>query len=263
MRMMETRLLSVDTYLTGLLEALDTTSTGRLSPNLISPTQVVQILREASRNLPEGVYSLTPTEEDTVYEYYTHALVQAIAVPNIIRVSVKLPLKYSNRLFHLFELHSLSFYHEKVGVFLEISKTSEYILVSKDMQKVAEIPGRILEECNKKGNFYLCTPSFPFYEGKKCSLSLIKGDEEQIIKSCERKIVVPNFQSRWLRMDGEWVYSMPRTTRITRVREEQAAHMLRISGPVVLQDIPDAYAYSSDGTVLSPNDNLDEKPENF
>lgn len=262
MRMMEIRLLSMDTDLTGLLEALDTTSTGRLSPNLISPSQLVEILRDISRKLPHGVYPLTLIEEDAVYEYYTHASVQAIAIPSAIRVFVKLPLKSSNRLFHLFEPYSLPFYHEKAGVFLEIAKPSEYILVSQDMQKVAEIPARILNECKKKGDLYLCTPTFPLYEGTKCSLSLIKGDEEEIIQSCERKVVVPNFQSRWIRTDGGWIYSVPRKTRLTRMREGQPPQMLRINGTGVLEDIPHAYTYSSDGTVLFPNDNLGEKSGN-
>jgi hypothetical protein len=259
LRMMEIRLLSMDTDLTGLLEALDTTSTGRLSPNLISPSQLVEILRNISRNLPVGVYPLTLIEEDAVYEYYTHASVQAIAIPSAIRVFVKLPLKSSNRVFHLFEPYSLPFYHEKAGVFLEIAKPSEYILVSQDMQKVADIPARILNECKKNGDLYLCTPSFPLYEGTKCSLSLIKGDKEQIIESCERKVVVPNFQSRWIRTDGGWIYSVSRKTRLTRMREGKPPQMLRISGTGVLEDIPHAYTYSSDGTVLFPNDNLGEK----
>ena len=262
MRMMEIRLLSMDTDLTGLLEALDTTSTGRLSPNLISPSQLVEILRDISRKLPRGVYPLTLIEEDAVYEYYTHASVQAIAIPSAIRVFVKLPLKSSNRLFHLFEPYSLPFYHEKAGVFLEIAKPSEYILVSQDMQKVAEIPTRILNECKKKGDLYLCTPTFPLYEGTKCSLSLIKGDEEEIIQSCERKVVVPNFQSRWIRTDGGWIYSVSRKTRLTRMREGQPPQVLRISGTGVLEDIPHAYTYSNDGTVLFPNDNLGEKSGN-
>jgi len=67
MRMMEVRLLSMDTDLTGLLEALDTTSTGRLSPNLVSPSQLVEILGNISRKLPHGVYPLTLIEEDAVY----------------------------------------------------------------------------------------------------------------------------------------------------------------------------------------------------
>jgi hypothetical protein len=263
MRMMEIKLLSIDTELTGLLEALDTTSTGRLSPNLISPRQLVEILRNVSKKLPEGVYPLTPIEEDAVYEYYTHASVQAIAIPSAIRVFVKLPLKSSNRVFHLFEPYSLPFYHEKAGVFLEIAKPSDYILVSKDMQKVAEIPARILNECKKKRDFYLCIPSFPLYEGTKCSLSLIKGDEEEIIKSCERKVVVPNFQSRWIRTDGGWIYSVPRTTRLTRMREGKMPQMLRISGTGVLEDIPHTYTYSSDGTVLFPNDILGKMSENL
>lgn len=263
MRMMEIKLLSIDTELTGLLEALDTTSTGRLSPNLISPSQLVEILRNVSKKLPEGVYPLTPIEEDAVYEYYTHASVQAIAIPSAIRVFVKLPLKSSNRVFHLFEPYSLPFYHEKAGVFLEIAKPSDYILVSKDMQKVAEIPARILNECKKKRDFYLCIPSFPLYEGTKCSLSLIKGDEEEIIKSCERKVVVPNFQSRWIRTDGGWIYSVPRTTRLTRMREGKMPQMLRISGTGVLEDIPHTYTYSSDGTVLFPNDILGQMSENL
>jgi uncharacterized coiled-coil protein SlyX/chorismate mutase len=262
MRMMEVRLLSMDTDLTGLLEALDTTSTGRLSPNLISPSQLVEILRNVSRQLPHGVYPLTLIEEDAVYEYYTLASVQAIAIPSAIRVFVKLPLKSSNRLFHLFEPYSLPFYHEKAEVFLEIAKPSEYILVSQDMQKVAEIPSRILDECKKKGDLYLCTPSFPLYEGTKCSLSLVKGDEEQIIQSCERKVVVPNFQSRWIRTDGGWIYSVSRKTRLTIMREGEPPQMLRISGTGVLKDIPHAYTYSSDGTVLFPNDNLGEKSGN-
>jgi len=262
MRMMEIRLLSMDTDLTGLLEALDTTSTGRLSPNLISPSQLVEILRDISRKLPHGVHPLTLVEEDAVYEYYTHASVRALAIPSAIRVFVKLPLKSSNRLFHLFEPYSLPFYHEKAGVFLEIAKPSEYILVSQDMQKVSEIPARILNECKKKGDLYLCTPSFPLYEGTKCSLSLVKGDEEEIIQSCERKVVVPNFQSRWIRTDGGWIYSVSRKTRLTRMREGEPPQMLRISGTGVLKDIPHAYTYSSDGTVLFPNDNLGEESGN-
>jgi hypothetical protein len=198
-----------------------------------------------------------------VYEYYTHASVQAIAIPSAIRVFVKLPLKSSNRIFHLFEPYSLPFYHKKAGVFLEIAKPSDYILVSQDMQKVAEIPARILNECIKKGDLYLCSPSFPLYEGTKCSLSLVKGDEEQIIQSCERKVVVPNFQSRWIRMDGGWIYSVPRKTRLTRMREGKPPVMLRISGTGVLEDIPHAYTYSSDGTVLFPADNLGENSGNL
>jgi hypothetical protein len=263
MRMMEIRLLSVDTDLTGLLEALDTTSTGRLSPNLVSPSQLVEILRNVSSKLPHGVYPLTLVEEDAVYEYYTHASVQAIAIPSAIRVFVKLPLKSSNRIFHLFEPYSLPFHHKKAGVFLEIAKPSDYILVSQDMQKVAEIPARILNECRKKGDLYLCSPSFPLYEGTKCSLGLVKGDEEQIIESCERKVVVPNFQSRWIRMDGGWIYSVPRKTRLTRMREGKPPYMLRISGTGVLEDIPHAYTYSSDGTVLFPADNLGENEGNL
>jgi len=262
MRMMEIRLLSMDTDLTGLLEALDTTSTGRLSPNLISPSQLVEILRNISKKLPHDVYPLTLIEEDAVYEYYTHASVQAIAIPSAIRVFVKLPLKSSNRLFHLFEPYSLPFYHEKARVFLEIAKPSEYILVSQDMQKVAEIPARTLNDCKKKEDLYLCTPTFPLYEGTKCSLSLIKGDEEEIIQSCERKVVVPNFQSRWIRTDGGWIYSVSRKTRLTRMRKGRPPKMLRISGTGILEDLPHAYTYSSDGTVLFPNDNLGEKSGN-
>jgi len=135
-------------------------------------------------------------------------------------------------------------------------------LVSQDMQKVAEIPARILNECKKKGDLYFCSPSFPLYEDTKCSLSLVKGDEEQIIESCERKVVVPNFQSRWIRTDGGWIYSVSRKTRLKRMREGEPPQMLRISGTGFPEDVPHAYTYSSDGTVLFPNDNLGEKSEN-
>lgn len=74
---------------------------------------------------------------------------------------------------------------------------------------------------------------------------------------------MPNFQSRWIRTDGGWIYSVPRTTRLTRMREGKMPQMLRISGTGVLEDIPHTYTYSSDGTVLFPNDILGQMSENL
>ncbi|XP_069693863.1 uncharacterized protein [Periplaneta americana] len=257
MRVMETRLLNVDTYLTGLLEALDTTATGRLSPNIISPIQLVQILRNISRKLPDDVYPLTLVDEDAVYEYYTYASVQALATANSIRIFVKLPLKSTNRIFHLFEPHSLPVYQEAVGKFLEIAPPSDYILVSGDLQKVAEISSKVLNECVRGANFYLCPATFPMFEGStRCSLNLVKGEEEEIIKTCEARVVPPNFQSVWIRTDGGWVYSVPRRTRIMRIGDDLRLDMIHVNGTGVLRDIPQAYTYSGDGIVLFPNDDF-------
>ncbi|XP_069693862.1 uncharacterized protein [Periplaneta americana] len=256
MRVMETRLLNVDTYLTGLLEALDTTATGRLSPNIISPIQLVQILRNISRKLPDDVYPLTLVEEDAVYEYYTYASVRALATANSIRIFVKLPLKSTNRIFHLLEPYSLPVYQEAVGKFLEIAPPSDYILTSKDLQKVAEISSKVLDECVRGANLYLCPVIFPVFDGSRCSLNLVRGDEEEIIKTCKTRVVPPNFQAVWIRTDGGWVYSVPRRTRIMRIGENFRPDMIHVNGTGVLRDIPNAYTYSGEGTILYPNDNF-------
>lgn len=218
-REIELTLIEVDNRLTQLQEALDVTSTGFLSAMLIPPTKLNNILKEIVTKLPVGLSLVINTDLDLIYHYYRIAKVHAIAVRNVIRIIIDIPLQSDNSQFELYNIKSLPYYDDTVAQYLYVKSEYQYIAVSSDRQKYAVTSAVQVKKCVELP-FGICPLNVPILaaaEGHSCAYAMLVGDDVNAKQLCQRT-VIRTFQTPVLHegTNGDfWVYSLPKVTRVT------------------------------------------------
>lgn len=194
-RSIELSLIEVDNKLVQLQEALDVTSTGFLSAMLIPPTKLNFILKEIVTKLPVGLSLIINTDLDLIYHYYRIAKVYAIAVKNVIRIIIDIPLQSYSSQFELYAVKSLPYYDATITQFVSVTSDYQYIALNTDRQKYAVISAVQREKCAKT-LFGICPLNVPILsatECHSCAYAMLTGDDNLALKMCQRTIT-RNFQ---------------------------------------------------------------------
>jgi len=124
---------------------------------LINPNNLSNILQQVSLQLPAGLTMLTGLTVEEMHVYYTVAAVHAVATSKSIRLFIDITLKAVDRYFELYQVHSLTFFHEGIGKFVMVDEPFNYLAVAESRQFFAIITPYMLLKC--KQDLYTVCPS--------------------------------------------------------------------------------------------------------
>jgi hypothetical protein len=218
-REIELAILELNCSLVQLQESLDVTSVGKLSSNLISPHNLLDLLKQVSLHLPAGTSMLTglTISIEEMYVYYAVANVHATATSQSIRLFIDIPLKAADRYFELYQVHSLPFFHQGIKKCIKIDEPFTCLAVAEDRQFFTTLSTDMLKECTT--DFYTVCPSNLVLRkttNENCLMALFMGKTSVIEKKCKR-IIFNDFEPIWIRSPDAkyWVYSLKDPTRVT------------------------------------------------
>ena len=109
-RQLEFALLRLLQQLDKLSNAIKSAIQGRLSISLITPTILLNILKNVSLQLPDGYELIAGIQAENVHLYYELAKVSIAATSHCIKLIVSLPLKSTDRYFTLYKILTLPEY---------------------------------------------------------------------------------------------------------------------------------------------------------
>lgn len=242
-------------------EALDVTSNEYLSSLLITPVKLNKILKEIVRKLPVGLSLILDTEIDKVYNYYRIAKVHAIAVTNVIRLIIEIPLQSVKSQFELFVVKPLPYYDNILARFIAVHSETVYFVISKNRLNYVLLNYEQVNQCTKTpyGICPLSVPLIPASKISSCAFAMFTGDDEQSHRLCKREVVA-NFNKPILYAgtNGDlWVYSMPKPIRLPLLcfasRNDLKDTRLQtyvLTGTGILQNTRNCYVYSKHFTLL-------------
>ena len=172
-------------YLQSIKTQLDQLALGHLSPSVIAPGQLTNILNEIEEQIPE--YLSLPEPAYAAWYYY-QTLECATLVENKMFVTiVNLPLVDINANFELFKIHNIPFpyagtkltaNYEIEAPFLAVNlKRTQYMLLTDNEARDCASPGRRF--CALKA------PSYPVSTAKSCIIALYTEDKRDIESYCQ------------------------------------------------------------------------------
>jgi hypothetical protein len=190
-REIELAILELKFSLIELQESLDVTSVGKLSSNLISSHNLLDLLKQVSLHLPAGTSMLTGLTIEEMYVYYAVANVHATATSQSVRLFIDIPLKAADRYFEL--------YHQGIKKFIKIDEPFTYLAVAEDRQFFTTLSTDMLKECTT--DVYTVCPSNLVLRkttNENCLMALFMRKTSVTVKKC--KIIIFNdFETIWIR----------------------------------------------------------------
>lgn len=130
LRVPEIVLLNLKSNIIELFTSLELTKLNKLSPYLISPTKLQNILSAIISKLPENLQLITSIEPKSLFYYYDLVVTRAILDNNNIRIFVEIPLKSRDNSFNLYQVIPLPFKKNNVSFYIE--PELPYFAINKD-----------------------------------------------------------------------------------------------------------------------------------
>ena len=88
-------------------------------------------MQEVVSQLPVGLSLVIDSEIDKIYNYYRISKVHAVAIKNVIRLIIQIPLQSARSQFELFVVKPLPYYDKTLAQFVTVHSESVYLTVSK------------------------------------------------------------------------------------------------------------------------------------
>jgi len=182
------------TYLEHLSSQLNMLSLGHLSPSVISPTNLKQLLKEISDRLPRYLELFGNPNKD-MWFFYRFLTCTTILYDDKILTVILIPLLDANNKFEIYRTYNLPLpmksnnpklltmvakYEIDVEYFAVNAERSKYILFKKN--EVEKCTDPFIKFCK------IISPVYPINLSKNCVISLFMKKENEIEKFC--KIIV-------------------------------------------------------------------------
>lgn len=235
-----------------LQESIDVTALGRLSHVLVTPSNLTQILKDITMQLPRDISLITVPTLDTIHVYYEIARVHAVATETGIRIFVEIPLKSTDRYFQLFKLQNLPYFNKRLNQFVTIEGTYSHIAVSEDKQFYVLYTLEDKLACTTVGRT-VCPPTTPVYSKRtpSCEMALFLNDTDLVQSECKWTVIQPNFKPILHKSPNMnfWIYSVSSRTKVTQqcaqgLNSETVVTDFVIQGTGILENKGHCYIHS-------------------
>jgi hypothetical protein len=206
--------LRLQNEISQLNHVLEAAARNRLSPYLVQPDYLFQILQNISLELPVEMALAVPLKKDTTFVYYHWGDVKTAAVKDVLRMFVTIPLKTLERNYELFQIVSLPIPIEHTDLSMIYQTGTEYIAISNDRQSFVEMSREDLERCFP-GPFTVCQPQTAIQSRPAftCAYNTFLGIGHG--ERCERQIL-HHVNPYFFRINslGTWAYSLPQPLQV-------------------------------------------------
>ncbi|MCG8046532.1 MAG: envelope fusion protein [Candidatus Thiodiazotropha endolucinida] len=210
-------ILRANFYLENLRLELNMLSLNHLSPSLITPQNLKQLLLAIKTKLP---FSLKLPEDPVtnIWYFYRTLICKAVLDKDKLLVIINLPLLDQNGEYEVFRIHALPLpwvqtsSGEKIPNLVatyEVQYTG--LLINKERSRYALLDADEVQACTNAVMRY-CTPRnavLPVNLHQHCALALFLKDDAKVDKYC-RKLVTPNAmlpRAKYLFV-GQWVIAL-------------------------------------------------------
>ena len=165
-------------------------ATHKVTPNLISPYDLRNILLDVQKKLVANPKLSLPTDT-TIWSYYQFLKIDAVMSKNLLVVVLTLPLIDKDLEFHLFQAHNLPLLHPDMKKVFTYELENQYLAIRSDGNYIT-IPDHddVLTCQISAGHFCnLNTPLYPTSRTTFCPYHLFVNDKDKILAYCKMNIV--------------------------------------------------------------------------
>lgn len=162
-------------------------TTHKVTPNLIPPTDLRQILDEAKDQLKANPKLMLPDSQGiAIWKYYQFLKINAFVYDDIIIIILTLPLVDKDLQFDLFRAHNLPLLQPNMKKLFQYDLDTSYVAVRKDGNYLTLPNEEDILTCHiSAGHFCnLNTPLYPVKTTTFCIYHLLVNDLEKINKFC-------------------------------------------------------------------------------
>jgi hypothetical protein len=207
-RQLEFAILELRANVKEMLDSLDSTMTGKLSMNLISPTVLKSILKNVTSYFPDGYTLCVSMQQDTINLFYEFLDISVFADHHSIKLVLLLPLKTFERHFYLYKLITFPYKVPSLGSYVQLTAEYENLVLDDSNQRFLLWNEADIRKCKGK-NIMVCPVDRPVFSRNvlTCESSLyFQRNEARTL--CSRRIVAPNFAPILIQHSRDWIYSL-------------------------------------------------------
>lgn len=220
-----------------LVEGLGEVALGRLSPIILSPQELLDIMMEAGAGMAPGVDWLTPLRLEEMYHYYEWARVGASASPDSLVVVIDIPLRRDEYVYDIFRLAVVPVETDIAGVSVVLNSTVSALLVRRDRLLYSAVDREYIRSCRGL-SVRVCSTriALSFAVSESCEFAIFRAEEALIHKLCRWTVTIGQKAHKWVPLGGntDWLYSVPNDTRVLTICDgvtgQESSVVSRFSG---------------------------------
>ena len=239
--------------------------TGRLSPSLITPENLLKILRDV-QNKVEAPFQLPKRPEENLWGYYQLLKCTTVVVGFHMVITVQIPLIATTEVFEIFAVHSLPVPYSinQTGNRQRLTSglTANYDIdfhmlgVNKQRTKYVLLLGEESLACmNQLDTFCsVLKPVYPVSLSKKCEIALFMKVGYKIDKYCKIEVSVDTSLPRAEYIsNGKWVITTNEDLiLVINCKNKQESTEIRVRAPVGIISLQETCSASNEFLTLPP-----------
>ena len=230
-------------YLEHINLQLNMLSLGHLSPSVISPTNLLQLLLQIKSKLP-GYLQLPEDPEEQLWHYYKFLTCTAVIEKNKILTILSVPLLDYKGQYEIYKVHNLPLPYissnidprDQPNMIAKYQVETDMIAVNAERTKYMILNSGEMEHCSSPLVKFCDTksPTFPINLSTLCVIALFMSDHTKIESYCQRitqsNALIPN--AMYL-SEGQWII-VAQTPLTFSVVCEKSHDIIQTSPPIAL-----------------------------
>ena len=180
-------LRAADKAVDNLAAGLATLAQGKLSPWLFPPQNLIGVMEQIRRAMPEGWNLPSALRDGDLWTFYKEAQTLAAVSQNGIKVFIKIPVVQTGWTLNLFRVVPLPRKVKTANNGWEYKQLPQFLAVSPDGQSFSEVPAAEIQQC-VDGHQTSCAVHRPLHRkhGKNsCAVALFLNEERKIKSECD------------------------------------------------------------------------------
>ena len=171
-----------------LLSQVHLSIQGQLSPILISPTELIGILKQINSQISEKYNLPFPLTEDGLLMYYKFIHPSVVPIQDGFHIVMALPLLHADKQFDIYRAIQVPIPDGQLQLGATYLLESEYFAVSKDENHFAFLQSEELSPCISSPACKFTSPWYSVISYPTCLLSLFLRNKQRIDQYCHKKI---------------------------------------------------------------------------
>ena len=160
----------------------------KLTPEMISPAQLLHILTEIKTDIHDHpkLSLLEELTSNSVYKYYKIMKFEVTMESELMLGILQIPLVETNKKFHLYKLYNLPLPLPGTNLQVQYELAYQYLAITEGDQYVAFPTAQEIMGCQLMSGAFceLNTAMFPTLNHAICEFSLYKKEHNQVIQNC-------------------------------------------------------------------------------
>ena len=191
-------------------QALSHTQQGRVTPEILSPRDLREILKDITQHLPEG-WSPAVSKSNTPAEIYNTLDLAVTAIPRGWEVHIKIPLKSrSYGEFHLYQVDPIPTHFLNSSMALKTEVSANYFAISSDQRLHFTARTDDIAKCRPTSRRRICSELAPLVQESRtgCLYHAFRDNRVEAEQACVKRVVQSSPQVYSI-SETQWLYALP------------------------------------------------------